>query len=178
MVPKYFERNKYHLRILWNLLKIVNRQYSKNPYFFKKNIGIRMILCHCSPCVLYYVLLEIDNQQQKLLCGNFFFLLIWLSKDLLNISRPASSLPTSPPSAFEPFVIRENECIQSGGTKIPATTIAHLPHYRRRRFYWVNPRKPYRSFQNTTCWDLDYRASPMGLFAQWSQQILNVQISF
>ena len=100
----------------------------------------------------------------------FFFLLIWLSKDLLNISRPASSLPTSPPSAFEPFVIRENECIQSGGTKIPATTIAHLPHYHRRRFYWVNPRKPYRSFQNKTCWDLDYyRASPMGLFAQWFQ---------
>ena len=99
----------------------------------------------------------------------FFFLLIWLSKDLLNISRPASSLPKSPPSAFEPFVIRENECIQSGGTKIPATTIAHLPHYHRRRFYWVNPRKPYRSFQNTTCWDLDYRTSPMGLFAQWFQ---------
>ena len=36
MVPKYFERYQYYLKILWNLSKIVNRQYSKNPYFFKK----------------------------------------------------------------------------------------------------------------------------------------------
>ena len=170
MVPKYFERNKYYLKILWNLSKIVNRQYSKNPYFFKKTyeLGWFYAIVALVSCTMYIT----RNWQSttKAFMWQFFFLLIWLSKDLLNISRPASSLPTSPPSAFEPFVIRENECIQSGGTKIPATTIAHLPHYRRRRFYWVNPRKPYRSFQNKTCWDLDYyRASPMGLFAQWFQ---------
>ena len=92
MVPKYFERYQYYLKILWNLSKIVNRQYSKNPYFFKKT-RIRMILCHCSPCVLYYVLLEIDNQQQKLLCGNFFFCwfdclrISWISRERLPPSQ-------------------------------------------------------------------------------------------